>query len=54
MEFFDQLQQQTSAERDYLLAAPIIHSALAGTATRAQYIAFLTRPTTTSNTRCRC
>ena len=43
MEFFDQLQQQTSAEREYLLAAPIIHSALAGTATRAQYIAFLTQ-----------
>lgn len=43
MEFFDQLQQQTSTEREYLLAAPIIHSALAGTASRAQYIAFLTQ-----------
>lgn len=43
MEFFDQLQQQTSAEREYLLAAPIIYSALAGTASRAQYIAFLTQ-----------
>jgi len=43
MEFFDQLQQQTNTEREYLLAAPIIHSALAGTANRAQYIAFLTQ-----------
>ena len=43
MEFFDQLQHQTNTEREYLLAAPIIHSALAGTATRAQYIAFLTQ-----------
>ena len=43
MEFFDQLQHQTNTEREYLLAAPIIHSALAGTANRAQYIAFLTQ-----------
>lgn len=43
MEFFDQLQHQTNAEREYLLGAPIIHSALAGTASRAQYIAFLTQ-----------
>src|SRR5690606_41604827 len=42
MDFFDQLQHQTNAEREYLLGAPIIHAALAGTATRAQYIAFLT------------
>ena len=43
MDFFDQLQHQTNAEREYLLGAPIIHAALAGTATRAQYIAFLTQ-----------
>ncbi|MCF7201640.1 TenA family transcriptional regulator [Pseudomonas oligotrophica] len=43
MDFFDQLQHQTSSEREYLLAAPIIHSALAGTATLEQYIAFLTQ-----------
>lgn len=43
MEFFDQLQHQTSAEREYLLASPIIHAALAGTASHAQYIAFLTQ-----------
>jgi len=43
MDFFDQLQHQTSAEREYLLASPIIHAALAGTATREQYIAFLTQ-----------
>lgn len=41
MDFFDHLQHQTSAEREYLLGAPIIHAALAGTATHAQYIAFL-------------
>src|SRR3546814_13734947 len=43
MDFFDQFQHQTKAEREYLLGAPIIHAALAGTATRAQYIAFLTQ-----------
>ncbi|WP_278445604.1 MULTISPECIES: TenA family transcriptional regulator [Stutzerimonas stutzeri subgroup] len=43
MDFFDQLQHQTNTEREYLLGAPIIHAALAGTATRAQYIAFLTQ-----------
>ncbi|WP_312717253.1 TenA family transcriptional regulator, partial [Stutzerimonas nitrititolerans] len=43
MEFFDQLQHQTSDAREYLLGAPIIHAALAGTASRAQYIAFLTQ-----------
>lgn len=43
MDFFDHLQHQTSAEREYLLGAPIIHAALAGTATHEQYIAFLTQ-----------
>lgn len=43
MDFFDHLQHQTSAEREYLLGAPIIHAALASTATREQYIAFLTQ-----------
>ncbi|WP_027591612.1 iron-containing redox enzyme family protein [Pseudomonas sp. RL] len=41
MEFFDELQRQTEAERAYLLGAPIIRSALDGTASRDSYIAFL-------------
>ena len=41
MEFFDELQHQTEAERAYLLGAPIIQSALDGTASRDSYIAFL-------------
>ena len=41
MEFFDELQHQTEAERAYLLVAPIIRSALDGTASLDSYIAFL-------------
>lgn len=41
MEFFDELQHQTEAERAYLLGAPIIRSALDGTASLDSYIAFL-------------
>ena len=41
MEFFDELQHQTEAERAYLLGAPIIRSALDGTASLDRYIAFL-------------
>ena len=43
MNFFDQLQRQTSAEREHLLSAQIIHAALDGSATREQYLAFLTQ-----------
>lgn len=43
MAFYDELQQQTSEARESLLAAPIIHAALTGTATREQYIAFLSQ-----------
>lgn len=41
MEFFDELQHQTEAERAHLLGAPIIRSALDGTASLDSYIAFL-------------
>jgi pyrroloquinoline quinone (PQQ) biosynthesis protein C len=41
MEFFEELQHQTEAERGYLLGAPIIQSALDGTASLDSYIAFL-------------
>ena len=43
MGFFDELQQVTSAERDYLLAAPIIQQAIAGTVSQASYVAFLSQ-----------
>ena len=39
--FHDDLVMSTAADRDALLAAPIIGLALAGRVTRAQYIAFL-------------
>ena len=41
MEFFEELQHQTETERSYLLGAPIIQSALDGTASLDSYIAFL-------------
>lgn len=41
MSFFDTLQQATAAERDYLLAAPIIHKAMAGEVSLYSYKAFL-------------
>ena len=43
MTFFRQLQDQTTAERDYLLAAPVIRQAMAGDVTRESYVAFLTQ-----------
>lgn len=43
MSFFKTLQQQTGTERQHLLSAPIIQSALAGTITLEEYIAFLTQ-----------
>lgn len=41
--FREQLRIATAADRDYLLAAPIIGQALAGRITREQYVAFLTQ-----------
>lgn len=41
MTFFQMLQAQTEAERNELLAAPIIHRALDGRITLAEYAAFL-------------
>jgi len=43
MTFFQQLQDQTAAEREYLLAAPIIRQAMAGDVGLDSYVAFLTQ-----------
>jgi pyrroloquinoline quinone (PQQ) biosynthesis protein C len=43
MNFYQQLQHATTAERTALLSAPIIGAALSGQVNRQQYIAFLTR-----------
>lgn len=43
MDFFEQLQEQTTLEREYLLSAPIITQVLAGTVSVASYVAFLTQ-----------
>jgi hypothetical protein len=42
MSFYDALLEQTSAERTYLLGAPIIAQAMAGTVSLNSYVAFLT------------
>ncbi len=42
MTFYAQLQQQTAADRQFLLTAPVIQCAVAGTLPLASYIAFLT------------
>ena len=42
MSFFQQLQDQTAAERETLFAAPIIQQALAGKVALPSYVAFLT------------
>lgn len=42
MSFYDTLLEQTRAERDYLLGAPIIQQAMAGTVSLDSYLAFLT------------
>jgi pyrroloquinoline quinone (PQQ) biosynthesis protein C len=42
MTFFEELQQQTAADRQTLLSAPIISDCLAGRVSRASYGAFLT------------
>lgn len=41
MSFYESLQEQTQAERDYLLAAPIFAEVLAGRISLDSYVAFL-------------
>ena len=43
MHLYQQLQRDTVADRNYLLAAPAIQSALAGDITRELYVEFLTQ-----------
>jgi pyrroloquinoline quinone (PQQ) biosynthesis protein C len=43
MHLYEQLQRDTKADRDYLLAAPVIQRALAGDITRELYVEFLTQ-----------
>ena len=43
MDFFSQLQQDTTSERNALTTAPIVAAALAGRVNRRQYLSFLTR-----------
>ncbi|MES1939803.1 carbamoylphosphate synthase large subunit [Salinisphaera sp. T5B8] len=43
MNFYDQLQKDTEAERAYLHSAPIIKAVFDGRASRESYIAFLTQ-----------
>ena len=54
MSFFQQLQDQTVAERDMLFAAPIIQQALVGKVALPSYIAFLTEAYHHVATPCRC
>ncbi len=42
MNFFQQLQTQTTAEREYLLSSPIIQQAMVGQVSLNSYVAFLT------------
>jgi hypothetical protein len=42
MSFYESLLEQTRAERHYLLSAPIIAQAMAGTVSLNSYVAFLT------------
>lgn len=43
MNFYDRLQQETKAEREELLSAPIIGRCLNGDITTAEYVAFLSQ-----------
>jgi len=43
MNFFDQIQTQSTTEREYLLAAPIIAQAINGQVSLDSYVAFLTQ-----------
>ena len=54
MTFFHTLQDRTAAERDHLLAAPVLQLAVDGKLSLETYIAFLTQAYHTSSTRCRC
>ncbi|MDQ5908988.1 MAG: hypothetical protein QG599_1082, partial [Pseudomonadota bacterium] len=42
MNFFQHIQTQTTAEREYLLSSPIIQQAMVGQVSLHSYIAFLT------------
>ncbi len=42
MTFFDRLQDETTAEREYLLTSPIIRRSMNGEVTLQDYVAFLT------------
>ena len=39
--FYQRIQQETAAEREYLLSSPLITSALTGNLTLDEYISFL-------------
>ena len=41
MNFFEQLQERTAAERAYLLGSPVIEQAMAGQVSKQTYVAFL-------------
>lgn len=41
--FYDQLRDLTRADREFLLAAPLIGDAIAGRVSRGRYVAFLTQ-----------
>ena len=43
MTFHEQLASATSADREFLLSAPVIQRALSGDVTRELYVAFLTQ-----------
>ncbi len=43
MTFFEQLQQHTAADREFLVSAPAIQDALTGRLDRQRYLAFLTQ-----------
>ena len=43
MNFHEQLARETSADRTFLLTAPVIQRCLSGDVTREQYVAFLTQ-----------
>ena len=41
MNFFDQLQEATAADREYLMSAPLVNDSLAGKVTLEYYVAYL-------------
>jgi hypothetical protein len=54
MPFYEELIAATAAERDQLLAAPVIADCLQGRVSRRAISPFSARPTTTSATPPRC